>query len=545
MAMQIITPSRQSPLARRLWWLIAGRAATAVVLLLSALAWRSSVQALGSIKANVAPILLTVAGLTVIFAGMHLVWNNFLAQARLQIFSDVLVVTWLVWNTGNVNSPYAALYIVIISVASLFLGPRGALITSIGSAAAFNACALYAIVRYGAPSAALANTIQAVGLSDISFLVVGLLAAKLAHSQTKSDVELAAATRSLADLRALHERIVESIRSGVITTDLQGRIYTFNAAAEEITGYKPAEVRGLDASMFFGDMSRKIVDSMNAAADGNLSPRFQADCLTPNGLALRLGFTIAPLFAESGETSGMVITFQDLTDVRALEETSRRQDRMAAVGRMAASIAHEIRNPLAAMRGSIQMLRSEMDGNTEQTQLMEIIMRESDRLNKIVADYLNYARPRPAELKNVDIRAVVSETFKLLRNSDEIVDGHKLEEELTDRPTIIPGDPEQLKQVCWNIARNALKSMPEGGTFRVSLHDADDNRLRITFADDGCGMSPDQVEHLFEPFTSTTGGTGLGLSIVYQIIRDHNGTINVRSRVGHGTTITIELPKSH
>ena len=525
--------------------MIVGRAATAILLLLSAMAWRSSVQAFGSINSNVVPVILTVAGLSIVFIIARLAWKNFLAQARLQILLDVILVTWLVWNTGNVNSPYAALYIVIISVASLFLGPRGALITSIGCAAAFNAIALYAISRPSATPETLGNTIQAVGLSDISFLVVGLLAAKLAHSQTKSDVELAAATRSLADLRALHERIVESIRSGVITTDLQGRIYTFNAAAEEITGYKPTEVRGLDASMFFGDMSRQIVDSMKAAAEGQLSPRFQADCLTPNGLALRLGFTIAPLFAEAGETSGMVITFQDLTNVRALEETSRRQDRMAAVGRMAASIAHEIRNPLAAMRGSIQMLHAEMDGDTEQAQLMEIILRESDRLNKIVSDYLNYARPRPAELKHVDIRAVLSETFKLLRNSHELLDGHQLVENMPDGTIIVSGDPEQLKQVCWNIARNAMKAMPDGGTLEVSLQNSDDNRLRITFTDDGVGMSPEQVEHLFEPFTSTTGGTGLGLSIVYQIIRDHNGTINVRSRVGGGTTITIELPKSH
>jgi two-component system sensor histidine kinase PilS (NtrC family) len=176
---------------------------------------------------------------------------------------------------------------------------------------------------------------------------------------------------------------------------------------------------------------------------------------------------------------------------------------------------------------------------------MEIIMRESDRLNKIVADYLNYARPRPAELKNVDVRGLISDTFRLLRNSSEIVDGHRLEEDLPGRLTIVSGDPEQLKQVFWNIARNALKSMPNGGTFRVSLKDTNDSRLRITFEDNGCGMSPEQVEHLFEPFTSTTGGTGLGLSIVYQIIRDHNGTINVRSRVGDGTTITIELPKSN
>jgi len=536
--------SSQSTLGRRLWWLILGRAAAVIVLFLIATAWKWIAPGVVFVKpgSSVTPLVLTVVGLTVLYGAARLIWQNFLAQARLQFFFDILLVTWLVWITGVASSPYAALYIVIIAIAGLFVESRDTMITSIGGAVAFTACASLASTR-GVSSEVMANTVQSVGLSDVSFLVVGLLAAKLAHRQG-SDVELAAATRSLADLRALHERIVESIRSGVITTDLQGRIYTFNAAAEEITGYRALEVRGQDASMFFGDMSRQITDSMNAAATGKVSPRFQADCLTPNGLALRLGFTIAPLFAESGETSGMVITFQDLTDVRALEETSRRQDRLAAVGRMAASIAHEIRNPLAAMRGSIQMLRSEMDGDTEQAQLMEIIMRESDRLNKIVADYLNYARPRPAELKNVDIRALIAETFKLLRNSDEIIDGQVLEQDLPDRPAIVSGDPEQLKQVCWNIARNALKAMPEGGTFRVSLQQAEDNRLRISFADNGCGMTPEQVEHLFEPFTSTTGGTGLGLSIVYQIIRDHSGTINVRSREGNGTTIAIELPVS-
>jgi two-component system sensor histidine kinase PilS (NtrC family) len=540
----------RSLLGARLWWLIGGRAAVVIVLLLVGVVFKSSALGHGLVASLsvVAPIILTVAGLTLIYCVARLLWKNYLAQARLQFFADVLLVSWLVWTTGNVASPYVALYVVIISIASLFVGPRGAIITSVGSAAAFNTCALMALgglgpfAAQGVNSESIANTIQFVGLSDVSFLVVGLLAAKLADRQTRSDVQLAAATRSLADLRALHERIVESIRSGVITTDLQGHIFTFNAAAEEITGYKVTDVRGQDASIFFGDMTRQIADSMNVATTGKVSPRFQADCLTPNGLALRLGFSIAPLSGESGEISGMVITFQDLTDIRALEETSRRQDRMAAVGRLAASIAHEIRNPLAAMRGSIQMLRSEMEGDTEQAQLMEIILRESDRLNKIVADYLNYARPRPAEMKNVDISALVADTFKLLKNSAELSPGHVLEEDLPNRPAIVSGDPEQLKQVCWNIARNALKSMPDGGKFGVSLAEVDGNRLRLSFSDTGCGMSPEQVERLFEPFTSTTGGTGLGLSIVYQIIRDHSGTINVSSRQGRGTSITVELP---
>jgi two-component system sensor histidine kinase PilS (NtrC family) len=373
-------------------------------------------------------------------------------------------------------------------------------------------------------------------------LFVGLLAAQLAKRQSHYDVRLTEATQTLANLRALHERIVESIRSGVVTTDLQGRIYIFNAAAEEITGYQAEDVRGQNASIFFGDIEDRTRQSMSAAEAGEPSPRFEADCLTAEGLRLRLGFSIFPLFAESGETTGLVITFQDLTQVRALEETSRRQDRLAAVGRVAASIAHEIRNPLAAMRGSIQVLRSEMDGNSQQAELMEIILRESDRLNRIITDYLTYARPRSQAHTGVDVRELLQETFTLLRHSPELRPEHSLEEDYSLEAAMVSADASQLKQVFWNIARNALQAMPDGGTLHAELRQTAGNRLRITFTDTGKGMSPEQVEHLFEPFSSRTGGTGLGLSIVYQIIRDHGGTINVRSLEGQGTTIAIELP---
>ncbi|MGH9881454.1 MAG: two-component system sensor histidine kinase NtrB, partial [Pyrinomonadaceae bacterium] len=335
---------------------------------------------------------------------------------------------------------------------------------------------------------------------------------------------------------------VQSIRSGLITTDLQGRIYSFNAAAEEITGYKEVGLRGEHASIFFGDMKEQINASMEAAKNGVVSPRFEAECLTAEGLRLRLGFTIAPLFSEQGETTGAVIAFQDLTHIRALEETSRRQDRLAAIGRMAASIAHEIRNPLAAMRGSIQMLRSEMDEKSSQTELMEIILRESDRLNRIISDFLNYARPRSIVHSSVDVGELLQQTFTLLRHSPEVSEKQVIEDEVSDGPLLAAADAEQLRQVFWNLARNALQAMPDGGLLRAQLARNTHDRVRITFSDTGRGMSPAQVEHLFEPFSSTTGGTGLGLSIVYQIIRDHGGTINVRSREGSGTTITIELP---
>ncbi|HEY6188630.1 MAG TPA: ATP-binding protein [Pyrinomonadaceae bacterium] len=538
-------------LTPRLMWLVIGRLFAAILLLLLSALWtQERFGAAGSDNAlrGALPIFLCVVGLTLIYIPGLRFFGRIEVQTGAQLFADVLLVTWLVWVTGDVYSPYVALYVITIAVASIFLGPRGALITSVGCVVAFTGIAMAAVTGYiphytqAAIVAPAYKAVETIGINDVAFFVVGLLSARLTERQSRSDVRLIAATQSLASLRALHERIVESIRSGVVTTDLQGRIYTFNAAAEEITGYKPADVRGQDASIFFGDLDDPIADSLRAAGAGETSPRFEAACLTPDGLRVRLGFSIFPLFSETGETTGLVITFQDLTEVRALEEISRRQDRLAAVGRVAASIAHEIRNPLAAMRGSIQVLLSEVDGNSEQAELMEIILRESDRLNRIVTDYLTYARPRASTLVSVDLRDILRETFTLLRHSNEMHADHKLEADLPESPVMAQADAAQLKQVFWNLSRNALQAMPGGGTLHVGLRREPSGRLCIVFTDTGRGMTPEQVEHLFEPFSSTTGGTGLGLSIVYQIIREHGGTINVRSREGQGTTITIELP---
>ena len=536
-----------SLLRRKLWWLILGRVVTAVCLLWAGARWTDSDLRGHGPWRSPGTILLLIGGLTIIYAVAQRLSRALVLQARAQFIIDILLVTWLISITYNIHSPYTALYIVIISLASIFLGPRDAIVASVCCALAFTGCALAVIVGI-APrptqgiESSLSETIQSVGLFDVAFFVVGLLSARLAERQSRSDVQLIAATQSLASLRALHERIVESIRSGVVTTDLEGRIYTFNAAAEEITGYDAEDVRGQEASILFGDISEDIKQSLQAAEAGAASPRFEASCLTAQGLRLRLGFGISPLFSESGETTGIVIAFQDLTQIRALEEASRRQDRLAAIGRMAASIAHEIRNPLAAMRGSIQMLRSEMGADPAQADLMEIILRESDRLNRIISDFLNYARPRSIVRAPTDVGELLRETFTLMRHSAEMAENQKLEERLPDEPLWADVDAEQLRQVFWNLTRNALQAMPTAGALRAEMSHKSDGRLRIIFADSGCGMSPEQVERLFEPFSSTTGGSGLGLSIVYQIIRDHGGTINARSREGQGTTIVIELP---
>jgi len=533
----------------KLGWMIAGRLATALLLSVVGTFWTRTGEASQSINKSLG-LLTIVACLTILYALIFRLSKNILFQARFQLTVDVLLVTWLVWNSSVIQSPYLALYIVIIAISSLFLGPREAVVTSVGCAVAFTACSLQITGLLGEidetrlVGGSISQTVQWVGLFDVAFLVVGLLSARLAERQSRSDVRLLAATQSLANLRALHERIVASIRSGVVTTDLDGRIFTFNVAAQEITGYQEEKIRGQDASILFSELKEHIAETLRALEKGKNSPRFEANCLTSEGMRLRLGYSVSPLSSEAGETTGMVITFQDLTQVRSLEETSRRQDRLAAIGRMAASIAHEIRNPLAAMRGSIQMLRAEVNSDSSQAELMEIILRESDRLNRIITDFLSYARPRSLTQARVDVGDLLHQTFALMRHSPEISTSQSIVEELPEEPIFAEADEGQLKQVFWNLSRNALQAMPEGGTLRASLERNSHNRLRIAFTDTGRGMSPDQVEHLFEPFSSTTGGTGLGLSIVYQIIRDHGGTINVRSRVGQGTTITVELPVS-
>ncbi|MCP9494588.1 MAG: ATP-binding protein [Pyrinomonadaceae bacterium MAG19_C2-C3] len=557
------TEAVRVPSKRSRWWLIAGRAGIAAALLAAGGLSTVSDLLFGSRMFSLSGATLWLLATTLILSGIYAVIQHFSllpirTQIAVQLGLDVLLVTWLVWATGDLRSPYVAFYIVIISLASVYQGARGALITSVGCATGYTAAMIVRLFggeMFGdeifggesflslvsTPAPSLADSVQIIALNTVAFFVVALLAARFAERHTRS----LEATNELAHLRALHERIVESIRSGVVTTDLKGNIFTVNHAAEEITGYTAASIRGQHASRMFGELDERFEESISAAQTGDRSPRYETEVVAPDGLMVRLGFSIFPLSTQTGERSGYVITFQDLTELRTLEDVARRQDRLAAVGRVAAGIAHEIRNPLASISGSVQVLRAEAAGDSMQTELMDIILRESDRLNRIINDYLTYARPRPVELAETDVRQPLSETFALLRHSPETLPAHTLELDLPAAPVRISVDGDALKQVFSNLARNSLKAMPDGGRLHAALRQEKHGRTFIVFTDEGCGMSPNQVERLFEPFSSsTTGGTGLGLSIVYQIVRDHSGTINVRSQQGVGTTITIELPST-
>lgn len=543
--------SANSSKMQRIQTLIIGRLMVIFVLLVTIWIWNSGRLQLSFEKfpQGLFLVFLISVGLTIIyFFLLRIINRKYSQQVKTQFILDALLVTWLVWRTGDLTSPYITLYIVLISISSFFLKPLWTLIMAVVCVALFMTLALLAVngvIESSSTEQVTAKIVQIISFHIVAFLVVGLLASRLSDRRYSGD-ELKETAKTLASLRVLHERIIESIRSGLITTDLDGKIYTFNAAATEITGIRADEVRGESIFSIFGNIQEPIKLSLDAAADGEQSPRFEADLQTPDGFAVRIGYGVSQLFSQSNESTGLIITFQDLTEVRSMEESVRRKDRLAAVGRVAAGLAHEIRNPLGAMRGAIQVLESTTPPGSMQAELMDIILKESDRLNSIITNFLNYARPAASNFSDMDVAEAVREMFKLLRHSPDVKEEHLFVDESGSEPLTVAADNSQLKQIFWNLARNAIQAMPDGGTLRVALASIPNNRIRIIFEDTGKGMSPEQVEQLFEPFAnSTTGGTGLGLSIVYQIVKDHNGAINVRSIEGGGTVITIELPREN
>jgi two-component system sensor histidine kinase PilS (NtrC family) len=536
---------------RKLQWLLVSRLAIAGALLATV-----GVIEREQTPRSFIPVLATVACVAVLLSGIYLIAARsrlaYRTQAYTQLALDTVIVTWLVYRTGDAESPFAALYLVIIFAACTLLARRGVyLIAALGGAfyVVASTLAINGVIdrAQGWPiydPRGLARTEFMFSLNLIAIFAVAVLSGHLAERIRRGERDLANATKDLADYRLFNDRIIESMRSGLVTTDLQGQIVTFNRAAEEITKYKASEVRGRNIFAIFGDIEKQIEVGLESIRTRSRLPRFDIGCWTADGREIHLGFSVAPLVDEAENSRGYLLTFQDLTEVMELEREVRRQERLAAVGKMAAGLAHEIRNPLASMRGSVQVLASELALMPEQSQLMEIVLRESDRLNRIVSDFLTYARPPRMERTTVELVGLLSETMALLRNSPELKAEHSLVEKYPDHLVRYHGDPNQIRQVFWNLSRNAIQAMPLGGELRVSLQAREGSDVIITFGDTGSGMSREQKERLFEPFNSSSGGTGLGMAIVYQLMRDHNGKVAVESEEGKGTRISIKLPAS-
>ena len=499
----------------------------------------------------------TLIGLTYALSVVYLATLRFTERhpwlLDLQFGVDALLVSAFIHVTGGIASNFSSLYVLPVIAASIIRSRRVALQVASLSAMLYLALVLLQYVDIGLPAVVkrftpfvelptlgVARYTVAINLSG--FFAVALLAGSLAESLRSAGARLEYASHEIRDLRKYNENVINSLLSGLVTTDADARILTFNRAASNILGIASAQAIRHDAI----DVLQLPADTRTGLAglDDVRTLRIDTEHRTGDGRSIDLGLTVSPLTFPDGR-AGFLFTFQDVTDVRRLERNARLQQRLAAVGEMAAGIAHEIRNPLASMSGSIQVLRQELALNDEQAQLMDIVLRESERLNDTIKSFLAYARPHRFALATLDMRRVVQDAALLLRNSSEVQVHHTIDVQVPADPVWCEADENQIRQVIWNLATNGLRAMAQGGRLLLTAATAADgsSAALLTVRDQGRGIPSEDLDAIFQPFHSSfEKGTGLGLAIVHRIVTDHNGTINVSSRVGAGTVVTVRLP---
>jgi two-component system sensor histidine kinase PilS (NtrC family) len=472
----------------------------------------------------------------------------------LQFGADALLVSAFIHVTGGITSNFSSLYLLPIIAASMVRSRRVALQLAALNAALYLALVTVQYVDLGLPlarrfspdvdlpSLRLAQYTVAINLGG--FIAVALLAGSLADSLRSAGARLEDASHRIRDLRAFNQSVINGLLSGLVTTDRDGTVLTCNRAAAAIVGMPAARTIGADIGQVL-QVPASARDRMNGLSEGR-SLRVDLQQTTADGRSIDVGLTVSTLtFPEGG--AGYLWSFQDVTEMRRLERDARVRQRLAAVGEMAAGIAHEIRNPLASMSGSIQVLRQELPLSEDQAQLMDIVLRESERLNQTIKSFLAYARPQRLALTRLDVRAVLQDTATLLRNSADVRSDHRIEVDVPPEAVWCEADENQIRQVVWNLATNGLRAMPRGGRLLLraatEVGPGGDPWVVLTVEDQGCGIPPEDLEGIFQPFRSSfERGTGLGLATVHRIVTDYHGRVQVSSTVGVGTTMCVRLP---
>ncbi len=493
----------------------------------------------------------------------YLIYNqlsrDLLLQAYVQICGDIALITAIVHVTGDLDSNFISLYFLAVIMASMVL-PRSRAFLIAGVSFVFMGPilglaylpSLYPAFakRHPALSRLMASTSLPVDLTTFElkilaslfgFFAVAYLSSYLAESLRKTGEELRDKAGEVASLQALNENVIQSMRGGLITTDLDGKILVVNRAGEAILGRKNEELRGhgLEEALHFSPQP-----ALPQPADGGAYTRREVFYRHPEGEERILGVSASPLDVPERGVVGYVYTFQDLTEEKLREADDQLKERMATLGRMAAGIAHEIRNPLASISGSVKLLQSIASMDDDQAKLMNIVSRESARLDKLVSDFLVYSREQRFEFRAMDIVNLLDETLLLLEHHPLFSPNYRVMRLFPGRPVMASVDPDKMRQVFWNICNNSLKAMPGGGCLTAEIQDQMAKKVHVILSDNGVGLNPEQLERIFEPFHPRfPDGTGLGLAISYQIVKAHRGDIQVSSRRGKGARFLIELPR--
>ena len=472
------------------------------------------------------------------------------AQAYVQVTVDLLIITGLVYLTGGTGNRTGFILLYPISVLSgSILLYRGKGLLLAGLATLFYGGLLVAVRSGAIPPQGLADVpfmlekhlLYSVFVTGVSCATVALIGSYLSESLRAAGEQLEEAAGQVADLQELNKVIVDSIHSGLITADSGGHILYVNNFGESILAARTADIKGRPLRELLGSPLLEPL-ALQARASYEGLARFEVVYRRPDGTALDLGVSVSPL-ATAQPGGGYLLVFQNLTEIKRLERQVRIKEKLAAVGEMAAQLAHEIRNPLGSISGSAQVLMGEANISEEQERLLAIITRESKRLSETLNHFLYQARPSLPPSGPVDIGRAVEEAVTLLRNGPEVREGQSVEFEADAGPHVCLADPDQIKQVFWNLARNGLEAMPAGGVLQVRLSCRGDD-LVLAVRDQGRGMGHDEQQRVFEPFHSDTPmGTGLGLAIVYRIVREHRGDITVRSAPARGTEVEVRLPR--
>src|SRR5579863_3909537 len=464
-------------------------------------------------------------------------WPEHRVQAVLQVVTDLILVSLVIHETGGWDSSLNFLYPLVIIVASVLLSRVWAQLVA---ALAFLLFGTVLELNYFGVIPSYCTThpgwkaLQAIIFVNLfAFLAVAYLAGLLTAKLRQVGVQLKDASGALESLQVLHENIIHSISSGLITTGLDGRITLANTSAKKLLDQSDAQLLGSPVQALFLD-PLPAVESPHPHAE----VRFD----TPGKFRKTLRVRVAALTVPERADVGFLYAFDDLTEIRRLEREVRIQDRLAAVGRLAAAIAHEIRNPLTSIAGSVSMLSAVPEMSEEHRRLLDIVTRESQRLNGIITDFLAYSRVKQYRFDKVDLVQLVEDTLTFLEHPMTAEKtGIQISRCFPAEPAEALADGDKLKQVFWNLCENSVRAMKEGGTLTVAVEPLGSD-WQIAFSDTGVGMTPLQVEKIFEPFQSNfEGGTGLGLAIVYQIVQAHEGKVWARSKPGQGTTLVLRL----